>query len=145
MSYNFGIQQELWKNTVLEARYVGSRIVGQFQTVNGNPSVQFLNNAAQCLGLSSGAFSNGLVVGSPAATTASACANGGFNNNAGTNGNGRLDPTFGAVRSRINGAESTYNGLQVRFDTRFHNQLTLNANYSFSRTIDNASEIFSTV
>src|SRR5262245_25467764 len=149
MSFGLGIQQELARNTVLEVRYVGSRLVGQFQTVNGNPNVQFLNRAAQCLGLDPGAFSNGLVVGTPAASAAAACGGAGFNNRldatgAPLNGNGRLDPNFGAVRLRTNGATSTYNSLQARLDTRLAKQLTLNANYTFSRTIDNASEIFST-
>ncbi|MDT5122076.1 MAG: hypothetical protein QOC96_1558 [Acidobacteriota bacterium] len=145
MQFNFGIEQELWKNTVFEARYVGSRIVGQFQTVNGNPNVQFLNRAAQCLGLAPGAFSNGIVVGTPAGTNAAACGGSGFSNTGGlTNGEGRIDPTFGATRTRMNGASATYNGLQLRFDTRFRNDLVLNANYTFSKTLDNASEIFST-
>ncbi len=144
IGYNIGIQQEFSKNSVLEVRYVGTQIVGQFQTVTGNPGVRFLNNGAQCLGLSAGAFSNGLVVGSPAASAAAACANGGFNNRPGTNGNGRVDPNFGATRLRTNGARGTYNGLQVRYDQRFSQFLVLNANYTFSKTIDNASEIFST-
>jgi hypothetical protein len=144
MSYGLGIQQELARDTVLEVRYVGSRLVGQFQTVNGNPNVQFLNRAAQCLGMNPGAFSNGLVVGTPAASADDACAGSGFSNRPGTNGNGRLDPNFGAVRLRTNGATATYNSLQMRLDTRLAKQLTLNANYTFSRTIDNASEIFST-
>ncbi|MDQ3747613.1 MAG: Plug and carboxypeptidase regulatory-like domain-containing protein [Acidobacteriota bacterium] len=150
IGYNFGIQQELSKNSVLEIRYVGTRIIGQFQTVTGNPGVRFLNNAAQCLGLNSGAFSNGLVVGSPAVASGTAtaqenaCANQGFNNRPGTNGNGRVDPNFGAVRVRTNGASGTYNGLQMRYDQRFGRFLVLNANYTFSKTIDNASEIFST-
>ncbi|MDT5293931.1 MAG: hypothetical protein QOJ76_811 [Acidobacteriota bacterium] len=144
MSYNFGIQQELWKNSVLEVRYVGSRIVGQFQTVNGNPDVHFLNQAAFCLGLDPGAFSNGLVVGTAPATNAEACGGSGFNNRAGANGNGRLDPNFGAVRTRTNGATSTYNGMQLRFDTRLSNSLVANVNYTLSKTLDNASEIFST-
>jgi len=42
----------------------GSRICrlkdcGQFQTINGNPSINFFNNAAQCLGLTPGAFTGG--------------------------------------------------------------------------------------
>jgi hypothetical protein len=144
MSFGLGIQEELARNTVLEVRYVGSRLVGQFQTINGNPNVQFLNRAAQCLGMDPGTFSNGLVVGTPAASAAAACGGSGFNNRPGTSGNGRLDPNFGAVRLRTNGATATYNSLQTRLDTRLAKQLTLNANYTFSRNIDNSSEIFST-
>ena len=160
LQFNVGIQQEVFKNSVFEVRYVGSRIIGQYQTVNGNPNVQFLNRAAACLGLNPGAFSNGNVVGTAPATAAAACANGGFNNRAAIqyginpannqpllttpNGNGRLDPNFGAVRLRNNGARSNYNGLQMRFDTRF-SDVVFNANYTLSRTIDNASEIFGTL
>ncbi|MFL6228053.1 MAG: carboxypeptidase regulatory-like domain-containing protein [Pyrinomonadaceae bacterium] len=154
LSYNFGIQQELWKNTVLEVRYVGSRIVGQFQTINGNPDVRALNRAAYCLGLDPGAFSAGNVVGTAPASNAAACTStgisvaGGFNNflvgGATTNGNGRLDPTHGITRLRTNGATSTYNGMQLRFDTRLSNSLSANFNYTLSKTIDNSSEIFAT-
>ncbi len=137
MSYNFGIQQEIFKNSVLEVRYVGSRIVGQFQSINANPDLRFYARAGQALFNDPGRFTGGLV--SPGAT-----ADNNFSSRPGTNGNGRVNPTFGLVRQRTNGATSTYNGLQVRFDTRLRNTLTLNANYSFSRTIDNASEIFGT-
>ncbi|HYY94231.1 MAG TPA: TonB-dependent receptor [Pyrinomonadaceae bacterium] len=157
LQYNFGVQQELRKKTVLEVRYVGSRIVGQFQTLNANPDIHFLERAAQCLGLDPGAFTRGTVVGTPAASAAAACAGSGFNTApldvnfqtgataARLNSNGRLNPLFGAARIRTNGATATYNGLQVRFDTRLRNDLVLNANYTFSKTIDNASEIFSTL
>lgn len=158
MQFSAGIQQELFKDTVLEVRYVGSRIVGQYQTVNGNPNVQILNRQAQCLGLNPGAFTNGNIVGSPATASGSAtaqenaCAGQGFNNRAAVTfngvssvptGNGRLDPNFGPIRLRNNGARATYDGLQLRFDTRF-SDIIFNANYTLSKTIDNASEIFST-
>ncbi len=131
MQFNVGIQQELFKDTVFEVRYVGSRIIGQYQTVNGNPNVSFLNSAATFLGLPAGTFSNGIIgtLSTPA--------------NPLGNGNGRVDPTTGAVRLRNNGARSTYDGLQMRFDTRL-NEVVFNANYTFSKTIDNASEIFGT-
>jgi hypothetical protein len=143
MSYNFGIQQELWKNSVLEARYVGSRIVGQFQSVNANPDLRFLARVgcdpvlfpnadpATC----GGRFTNGVIA--PGATLGN-----NFNNRPNTNGNGRTDPAFGPARIRINGASATYNAMQLRFDTRLANSLTLNASYTLSKTIDNASEIF---
>src|SRR5262249_38005852 len=113
VAWNFGIQQELSKKSVLEVRYVGSHIVGQFQTLNGNPNVSFLNNAAQCLQLDPGTFSNGIVVGSPDGSGNLGCTNLGFNNRPGTNGNGKIDPTLGNVRIRTNGASGIYNGLQV--------------------------------
>lgn len=132
MQFNFGIQQELFKDTVFEIRYVGSRIIGQYQTVNGNPNVSFLNNAATSLGLPAGTFSNGII--GQVSTQAVPLGN----------GSGRVDPTLGAVRLRNNGARATYNGMQMRFDTRI-SDVIFNANYTFSRTIDNASEIFGTL
>ncbi|HYP30218.1 MAG TPA: hypothetical protein VE262_26165, partial [Blastocatellia bacterium] len=138
MSFNFGIQQEIYRGAVLEARYVGSRIVGQFQTINGNPDLRFLARAGQFLFSDPGRFTGGRI--SPGATVEN-----NFANRVGTNGNGRLDPNFGITRTRINGASSTYHGLQTRFDTRIRNVLTMNLNYTFSKTIDNASEIFGTL
>jgi len=151
MSYNFGIQQEVGRRSVLEVRYVGSHIIGQFQTINGNPTIRFLNLAGQTLRGNAGAFTGGLL---PGTCTGPTCQTPTFANGfqsrttdatgSRITGSGRVDPNFGNVRTRINGATSTYNGMQVRFDTRFTRDLTLNANYTWSRTIDNASEIFST-
>ncbi|HVF89967.1 MAG TPA: hypothetical protein VNH22_07860, partial [Blastocatellia bacterium] len=138
MSFNFGIQQEIYRGAVVEVRYVGSRIIGQFQTINGNPDLRFLALAGQDLVGDPTAFTNGILA--PGATAAN-----NFDNRPGTNGAGRVDPAFGAVRTRINGANSTYHGLQTRFDTRIRNVLTLNMNYTFSKTLDNASEIFGTL
>src|SRR5205814_4186664 len=50
----------------------------------------------------------------------------------------------GPVRLRSNRAAATYPRLQVRFAARHRNDLALTANYTFSKNIDNASEIFST-
>jgi outer membrane receptor protein involved in Fe transport len=129
MSFNFGIQQELWRNAVVEARYVGSRIVGQFQAYNGNPQLNFLNALGVAATGNAGAFTNGAIAGA----------------NAGTNGNGRLIPTQGFTFVFTNGASSTYHGLQLRFDTRLRNDLSVTANYALSKTLDNSSEVFSTV
>ncbi|HEY0545561.1 MAG TPA: TonB-dependent receptor, partial [Pyrinomonadaceae bacterium] len=150
MSYGFGIQQELFKNSVIEARYVGNRLVGQFQSINRNPNIRLLNLAGQLLFGDPGRYTHGVL---PGTCTGTGCVTPTVANNfqnrpsIGTttfNGNGRLDPAFGPVRERDNSASSTYNGLQIRFDTRFFNSLTLNANYSLSKTLDNASEIFAT-
>ncbi|MDT5157946.1 MAG: hypothetical protein QOC61_1166 [Acidobacteriota bacterium] len=152
MSFNFGVQQEVGRRSVLEVRYVGSRIVGQFQTVNGNPDLRFLEQAGAYFGnptMFTGGRSPGTCSFDASCQTPTAANS--FNTRGidatGSRilGSGRVDPTFGAIRTRINGASSTYNGMQVRFDTRFTNDLVLNANYTWSKTIDNASEIFSTL
>ena len=150
MSYNFGVQQEVGRRSVLEVRYVGSRIIGQFQTINGNPDLRPLLRAGNYFGDLT-RFTGGRLQGTctgPTCLTPTA-ANGFQTRTTDATGSrilgsGRLNPNFGATRTRINGATSTYNGMQVRFDTRFSNDLVLNANYTWSKTIDNASEIFST-
>lgn len=143
LNWNFGIQQEIFKDSVLEVRYVGTSIRDQFQTINGNPSLRLLQNIAQCFGKSAGTFTNGNTVGPAAASTASACDNGGYRTNIGVNDDGRVIAGQGITRLRSNGASGSYHGLQTRFDTRFAN-IVFNANYTWSKTIDNASEIFST-
>jgi hypothetical protein len=143
LQWNAGVEQELWKNTVFEVRYVGSKIVGQYQTVNANPNVSVLNSIAACFGLNAGTFTNGVVVGTADADPDVNCAGQGFQTRLGTNANGRIDPNLGPVRLRNNSASAIYHSLQTRFDTRFSN-FVLNANYTFSKNIDNASEIFST-
>ncbi|HEX8119302.1 MAG TPA: TonB-dependent receptor, partial [Pyrinomonadaceae bacterium] len=132
LSFGGGIQQELYRNTVLEVRYVGTRSVGQFQTINANPDISALRDAAVSLGLSPTAFTGGLTPGTST-----------FNGVA-TAGNGRVDPTTGPVRTRINGASTTYHGLQTRFESRLGRDFITNLNYTLSKTLDNASEIFST-
>ena len=47
------------------------------------------------------------------------------------------------VTTRANTAQSIYHSMQARYAGRFmKNALSLNASYTFSKTIDNASEIF---
>ena len=148
MSFNFGIQQEVFQNSVIEARYVGSRIVGQFQTVNANPNLRYLAIAGQTLFGDPGRFTSGVLPGTcvgATCVTPTAANNFASRTAAAANGNGRLDPNFGFVLQRQNSASSTYHGLQLRFDTRLRNSLALNLNYSLSKTIDNSSEVFATL
>jgi hypothetical protein len=129
MQWHIGIQQELFRNGVLEVRYAGSRYVGQFQNTDANPRTDYLNQAGTYLGLGAGAFTSGV--------TGTA--------RAGTTGNGRVDPNFAIIQRRINGAQSIYHGLQTRFDMRLRRNFSANVNYTFSRAIDNSSEVFSTL
>src|SRR5262249_39597374 len=61
--------------------------------------------------------------------------------NFGINGN-RLNPARGAIDVRTNGADSSYHGLQLDLRRNFKNGFLLEAAYTYSRAIDNSSEVF---
>lgn len=147
--WSLGIQRQINSTNVFEVRYVGNHAVGLFQTVNRNPRIDRLMNGftLNVPGLGATAFpgfpkfippgvtpqvaGTGACVDNPTTTTlneANACA-------------GRILPKA-LIRSRENTASSTYNGLQTRYQGRIANQLSLTASYSFSRALDNASEVF---
>jgi outer membrane receptor protein involved in Fe transport len=121
--WSFGIQRELMKNAVFEARYVGNHGFDQFQSINSNPLVSGL--AAK--------FPNTLPSGVTPCTTP------------GAPGIGRVNCSNYLVRTRTNTGYSDYNALQLQFrTTNLYNQLTMLTSYTFSKTTDNVSEIFST-
>jgi hypothetical protein len=58
---------------------------------------------------------------------------------------GRENCALGLTRLRTNGGFSNYNGFQAEFRANnLFKQLTLRAGYTFSKNLDNVSEIFST-
>ena len=166
--WSFGIQRQLSRDHVMEVRYVGNHGVGLFQTLNRNP---FLGaDTVATSGVCNGQFTNGGVtrgfcsagVGGtaflfpaiPAAAhgltglSTAACPNpaaalpsGAQNNTAACQG--RLLLGQGLIRSRENTANSSYNALQFRINGRLSKQLTYGGSYTWSKTLDNASEIFS--
>ncbi len=54
----------------------------------------------------------------------------------------RLNPTRGAVSVRGNYADSNYNGLEITGTHSFKHGLAVNANYVYSKDLDDGSEIF---
>jgi len=124
-NWSLGVQHEITSKIVFETRYVGNHEVGNFQTVNANPSLADL--------IANG-FSSFIPAGVTPCTTP------------GTPGfaSQRANCDLTNVRNRENTAFSSYNGLQtqVRF-SNFHG-LSGGFSYTFSKTLDNASEIFST-
>src|SRR5262249_46769906 len=52
-------------------------------------------------------------------------------------------PAFNAISLFANEATSTYHSLQVRLERRFHSGLNLLAGYTWSKTIDDASDFAS--
>jgi hypothetical protein len=143
-NWTFGIQRQITNAVAFESRYVGNHTVGNFQTINANPQL--------CTGRS--ASGTGL------------CATGGTGtarglaqtfpnfmppgvtpcNLVGTPGfaSGRADCAFTNVRRRANTAFSIYHGIQNELRIRNFHGLSAGLTYTFSKTMDNVSEIFST-
>ena len=131
-SWSFGVERELGKNTAVEARYVGNAGTNLFQTVDGNPYVGTTAAPGQ---LQAGLLPSG--TSSCAATTQ-------VGPGAGTDV-GRLNCGFGVLRTRNNGGYSNYQALQTEFRANnMFKQLTMRTGFTWSKTLDNVSEIFST-
>ncbi len=51
----------------------------------------------------------------------------------------RLNPAFGSIERYVTDAQSFYNSLQVNFEHRSSHGLTVQANYNFAHSVDDAS------
>ncbi len=118
-NYSLGVEWGPNNNVVVEVRYVGNHTVGLFQSLNANPNM--LSTAE--------AYPN---VISPSL----------FCTTEGAPGFGTPDCTKAIVRERANTAFSIYNGVQLTARTRDFHHLNATFAYSFSRTIDNSSEVY---
>jgi outer membrane receptor protein involved in Fe transport len=144
--WSFGLQRELGRRTVMEARYVGNHQVGLFQSVNPNPFMGNLINGFTRTFRDSATGPDRTIAfrGFPElfpGVTPITCVNDPATPDNEAACNGRLFPS-GAVRERINGAQGTYHGLQTRFESRLRSWLHYGASYTWSHAIDNSSEIF---
>ncbi|HXB21813.1 MAG TPA: hypothetical protein VNV88_10545, partial [Candidatus Solibacter sp.] len=125
-TWSLGLEREITKHSAFEARYVGNHAANLLQSVNGNPFIADLKQS----------FPN-LV---PAGLTPCAPANAQI-----PQAIGRVNCNQGIVRSRVNSGFSDYDGLQLEFRaSNLFNQLTLRTGYTFSKALDNVSEVFST-
>jgi hypothetical protein len=137
-SWSFGFEREVSKNAAFEVRYVGNLGTNLYQTVDGNP---FLGTAANHGLLQD--FPGSLPAGTPT-TACQTTTQGGPAASAGSDV-GRAACGLGVVRARTNGGFSAYNAVQSEFRaSNLFKQLTLRAGYTFSRNLDNVSEIFAT-
>jgi outer membrane receptor protein involved in Fe transport len=142
--YSFGIQRQLNRSNVFEVSYVGTHGVSLFQNINDNFFTRSLVNgvdltAALGAGYTFPNFKNLL----PAGVVTQVCVNDPATPFVDESTcNGRLKRQAG-ITERANTAQSIYHSLQARYAGRFmKNSLSFNASYTFSKTIDNASEIF---
>ena len=120
-TYTLGVEYQVGKSVVVSARYVGAHTVGNFQSVDANPYL--LPEAT--------AFPNDT-------NPASLC------QDPTQPGFGRPDCTYSNRAIVNNGAWSIYNGLDTNLTTRNFHGLTTTVSYTYSRTLDNSSEIYPT-
>ncbi len=139
--FSFGFQRQFGRNHVAEARYVGTQGRDLFQNINGNFFIGPLVNGMPNwfgTGINMPSFANLL----PPGTVSQVC----------TDIPATLDREDacnqrqfrqGGITDRLNTATSDYHSLQARYNGRFlKNALSLQLSYTFSKTIDTASEIF---
>ncbi len=119
--WSFGIQREIAGNFIIDASYVGTKGTRLFINEDLNPLVP----AARRI--------------TPAGFTGSTTCT------PGTTGcliSGRLDNLQGSRLIRTNGGSSIYHSGQLQVSRRFAKGFTASAAYTYSKLIDNASEVF---
>jgi outer membrane receptor protein involved in Fe transport len=141
IQFSLGVQRQINSSNVFEIRYVGNRGKDLFQSVNGNPLYSNLYNGFTAGGFTFPSFRSLLPSDTPAPQS---CVNNPATPDNEAACNGRLLPGRGLLRVRTNSGESQYDSMQTRYNGRFLNKnLIFGASYTFSKAIDNASEIFS--
>jgi hypothetical protein len=140
--WSFGLTREITRSIAFETRYVGNHGVGNFQTINGNPLIfrctAFTGDT--CTGTASGLAVTApqyIPSGVTPCTPSGAAAGSGS-----TTSRGRPDCRFTLLRVRTNGAWSIYHGIQSELRIRSFHGFTANLAYTFSKALDNTSEIF---
>jgi len=118
--WSLGLQRSLAGNWVLDASYVGSRGTKLFINEDRNPQVPAALQVT------------------PAGYTGPNCTPG----SAGCRLSGRLDNLQGARTVRSNSGSSSYHAAQLSATRRFSRGLTFSGNYTWSKLIDNGSELF---
>lgn len=131
-TWSLGIEREVSKNSAFEIRYVGNRASNLFQSINGNPFVADL----------AASFPQFVPAGVTPCTTPQIAPT----TPTGTPADlGREHCGQGVLRERTNTGYSHYHALQTEFrSNNLFKQLTLRTSYTFSKTLDNVSEIFGT-
>jgi len=140
--WSFGVERLISSRISFETRYVGNHSVGNFQSVNSNPLISSCTafTGDTCTGTASGLAVQApqyIPSGVTPCTPSGAAAGSGS-----TASRGRPDCNFTLVRTRNNGAWSTYHGLQNELKIRAFHGLTADFAYTFSKALDNTSEVF---
>jgi Carboxypeptidase regulatory-like domain/TonB dependent receptor len=135
-NYTLGIQQQVGRLAVAEVRYVGNHSYDEFQNLNGNA---FINAAPPTTTVTAAQNYKTLAQGFPnlfPSTTYCTTAN--------AVGLGTQNCNLTTLSTRANTAFSIYNSLQAQLRIENYHGIFANAAYTYSRTIDNADEVYST-
>jgi outer membrane receptor protein involved in Fe transport len=132
--WNLGIQRQIGNRMAAEVRYVGNHSLGNFQEINGNPDI---------LALVDNGFGNLVPSGLTPCTTPGAPGSTGTDQFG--NPVGYANCNFSRVIQYANTGYSMYHGLQSQFRLQNWHGFTGQISYTFSKTIDNASEAFSSL
>lgn len=119
-SWLLGVSHQLGSRSVFEIDYVGNHQVGNFMSVNANPNLAYVQSVY------------------PNAAPVSLCSDPtqvGF---------GHVDCNRTNVRQRNNGAFALFDALEAKITTQNFHGLSENLNFTYSKAIDNVSEVFST-
>jgi hypothetical protein len=125
---NFGFQYEVAKDLIWETNYVGTwgrKLVG-IENLNTYP----------------GRVAGGVNPANPFLTSPACIAN--PNATGCVNASVRPNPTVANINLRTNGFNSNYNGIQTSLRKRFANGLQFDANYTYSKVLDEISDTFTT-
>jgi outer membrane receptor protein involved in Fe transport len=134
--WSAGVQRELPFNTVVDISYVGSKGTKLYISEDANPLVrpeQRRNTPA------------GYPNCTPQTNLTAAQANAQFAAGTLCPLSGRLDNIQGSRGVRTNGGSSSYHAGQIEVRRRFSDNFMLTGAYTFSKLIDNASEVFSSL
>ena len=126
--WSFGFQRAL-QNFVVDASYVGSKGTKLYLNEDLNPSVPAVANA----------FNPGIQRNTPAGFTGSTTCT---PNTVGCLISGRWDNLQGSRLIRTNGGSSSYHSAQLLVTRRFVNGFAVTGAYTWSKLMDNASEVF---
>ena len=139
--FSFGVQRQFGRHHAAEARYVGTQGRDLFQNINGNFFIGPLVNGIPNwfgTGINMPSFAHLL----PPGTVSQVCTDNPATLDREDACNQRQFRQAG-ITDRANTATSDYHALQSRYNGRFmNNALSLQAAYTWSKTIDTASEIF---
>ncbi len=127
--WSAGFQREMPGNIVVDVSYVGSKGTKLYLNEDLNPSVPAVANA----------FNPGIQRITPAGFTGSTTCT---PNTVGCMISGRLDNLQGSRLIRTNGGSSSYHSAQLLVTRRFTNGLAVTGAYTWSKLLDNASEVF---